>query len=157
MRLHRRFTISALLISNAATLAFAINTDNQRNPKEFDFSLAKHLQAIDTRDWKAFESTLTTNSQLVLITPNGNLTTSTSSFKEQMRAWFSDPDWTWTHELVNKHNDDHVGIAVIRVKYQDIDSSGHPISLNYLLTLVFKNEKQGWRLVHDQNTLLKNN
>lgn len=125
------------------------------NTPSFDESLAAHLSAIAKRDSAAFESTLTTGTTLTFIAPNGTVTLTTAQFKAVMRDWFSDKDWSWELTPISRNASEHTGVAVFSVAYADKDASGKPYSLRYVLTLVFAKEAAGWKLVHDQNTLIK--
>jgi ketosteroid isomerase-like protein len=120
----------------------------------FESALKTHLTAIEKRDWLAFEATLTNSKTLTFIAPSGKLSTATADFKRQMQAWFADKDWSWQLTLMSQESSQNMGTAIYRVIYNDLDQQGKPIVLQYLLTLVFAKEATGWKLVHDQNTLV---
>jgi SnoaL-like domain len=122
----------------------------------FETALNAHLKAIDTRDWDAFERTLTKADRLTLITPNGRYSDDTQTFKRQMKAWLADKDWNWRYEILGTSCIAETGIAVLRVGYDDLDEQGKNYNLNYLLSLTFVREQNEWRLVHDQNTMIPN-
>ena len=71
-----------------------------------------------------------------------------------MQTWFADKDWSWNLEPLSKEIITNTGIAIFRVTYNDVDQLGKPVVLKYLLTLVFVKEASGWKLMHDQNTML---
>ncbi|GAB3257800.1 hypothetical protein GCM10027296_28800 [Chitinimonas naiadis] len=122
---------------------------------DFDCTLRRHLDAIDQRDWPAFEATLTRGDTLSLILPNGRLSTDGTTFRKQMQAWLADKDWQWQYSIVHQRQGKGWGLAVLKVTYQDKDEQGQPYRLDYLLQLLFEPEAGHWRLIHDQNTLLK--
>jgi hypothetical protein len=122
----------------------------------FETTLNAHLKAIGTRDWDAFERTLTKTDRLTLIMPNGRYSDDTPTFKRQMKSWLADKDWNWRYEILGATCVAETGIAVLRVGYDDLDEKGKNYKLNYLLSLTFVREQNEWRLVHDQNTMIPN-
>ena len=124
------------------------------NTSTFEAALKTHVNAIAQRDWPAFASTLTSAKTLTFIQPSGKLSTSTEDFKKQMQAWFADKDWSWSLEPLSSEVTTNTGIAIYRVTYNDVDPQGKPVVLKYVVTLVFAKEVAGWKLVHDQNTML---
>ncbi len=109
---------------------------------------------MDRRDWAAFESTLTTAPTLSFVRPNGRFTGSTTDFREALQGWLADGDWHWSLRIVGSSTNAHTGVAVPEVDYRDKDEQGAEYRPHYLLGLVFSKEAGGWKLVHDQNTLL---
>ncbi len=124
------------------------------NTTSFEAALATHLGAIQKRDWAAFESTLTAQGTLTFVLPNGRFTKTSSDFKKASQAWLADPDWSWSYQLLSASSNAHTGVAVLKVKYVDKNEAGVEYRLHYLLSLVFSQEQGGWKLIHDQNTLL---
>ncbi|WP_269532164.1 nuclear transport factor 2 family protein [Chitinimonas sp. BJYL2] len=120
----------------------------------FPEALQEHLLAIKTRDWAAFEKTLTSGEQLTFVAPNGKTSTTTQAFKSAMKSWLADTDWSWQLEQIGLTSTANTGIAVYSVRYSDKDQHGKPYEMKYVLSLVFALEAEGWKLVHDQNTLL---
>jgi ketosteroid isomerase-like protein len=120
----------------------------------FEQALATHLAAIDAKDWPGFEKTLTSGDTLTFVAPNGKSSHKTADFKAAMRAWLADADWSWQRRVVSVSATAGTGVAVFHVDYADKDATGKPYSMRYVLSLVFALEASGWKLVHDQNTLL---
>jgi ketosteroid isomerase-like protein len=123
----------------------------------FPAAVSTHLKAIEARDPIAFETTITKDSTFTFVALNGAATTTRDAFLRQMRAWLSDSDWSWKLEPLSLSGGPHVGVAVYKVTYQDLDPQGRPYSLKYVLSLVFAKQDAEWRLVHDQNTRLPPN
>ncbi|MCX7218758.1 MAG: nuclear transport factor 2 family protein [Burkholderiales bacterium] len=124
------------------------------NTSSFDAALRTHLAAIENRDWVAFESTLTEADTLTFILPNGRLSKSSAEFKKSTQAWLADRDWSWSYQILSTTSNASAGVAVLDVKYADLDEAGVEYKMHYLLSLVFNKERGGWRLMHDQNKLL---
>jgi ketosteroid isomerase-like protein len=140
----------ALIASLAWQMPAAANTAT------FDTALNTHLVAIEKRDWAAFESTLTESDTLTFILPNGRFSKSSTDFKKSTQAWLADRDWSWSYQILSKTSNGSTGVAVLDVKYADKDEAGVEYKIHYLLSLVFNKERGGWRLIHDQNTLVSN-
>ncbi len=121
-------------------------------PLTFAQTLAKHLAAIDARDWPAFAATLTHQDRLTLILPSGRYSEDLADYKKQMKAWLADPAWSWKTTLLHTRQGKDWGLALLKVHYQEKDEQGKIHSLDYLLNLVFQQEDGEWRLIHDQNT-----
>ncbi|MCU7374093.1 nuclear transport factor 2 family protein [Paucibacter sp. O1-1] len=139
----------------AAGLLLALPGWAPAGPATFEAALSEHLSAIDRRDWAAFEATLTTAPTLSFVRPNGRLTVSSADFRKALRAWLADGDWHWSYRIVSSSANAHTGVAVLEVDYRDKDARGAEYRLRYLLSLVFSKEADGWKLVHDQNTLIE--
>jgi ketosteroid isomerase-like protein len=140
----------ALIASLAWQMSAAANTTT------FDAALNTHLAAIEKRDWAAYESTLTESDTLTFILPNGRISKSSAEFKKSTQAWLADRDWSWSYRILSKTSNASTGVAVLEVKYADKNEAGVEYSLHYLLSLVFSKEHGGWKLIHDQNTLVPN-
>ncbi|MEJ6004722.1 nuclear transport factor 2 family protein [Paucibacter sp. AS339] len=120
----------------------------------FDAALKTHLQAIEKRDWTGFESTLTESDTLTFVLANGKLFKTRPDFKKATQDWLADSDWSWSYQVVSASSNANTGVAVLDVQYTDKNAAGIEYKLHYLLSLVFSKERGGWRLVHDQNTLV---
>lgn len=121
---------------------------------DFDCAVKVHLAAIDARDWPAYEATLTRDHTLSLVLPNGRFSSEGTTFRKQMQAWLADPDWRWQHTQVHRQQGKDWGMVLVKVGYEDKDEQGKPYRLDYLLQLLFARQADGWKLVHDQNTML---
>ncbi len=148
MMVKRSFWVHAALWFLAAQVPAWADTSS------FDAALNTHLQAIQTRDWPRFASTLTASDTLTLVLPHGRFSKTQADFRKSTQAWLADPDWSWSYQVLSAHSHAHTGVAVLDVHYTDKDAAGVEYKLHYLLSLVFSQEAGGWRLVHDQNTRL---
>lgn len=120
-------------------------------PSLFKPTLEKHLTAIKSRNLEELLSTV--SDSVTLILPDGERLDSKSSFSELHRSWFADPDWTIEMVPLKIIEARDLGCALVKYNYSELNSLGMEVSTRHTyLQLVFKNEKQGWKLVHDQNT-----
>ncbi len=87
---------------------------------------------------------------LVLITAEGRLVRETREFLEMHRAWFASPGWTLDVTPEEVYETADVGVAVLRLLYQEPG-----VSSASLLTLVFRRIGDKWLMVQDQNTPIK--
>ena len=121
----------------------------------FQIMLKTHLAALQGRDLPTFLSTLTAGPDLSLISPNGTLIATRADVVRFMEGWFADPDWRMEYEVLRVVETAAMGFAILLVDYTDLDSTGQPYALRYYLQLIFALEDGQWRLVHDQNTIIK--
>ncbi|MCV2350542.1 YybH family protein [Paucibacter sp. Y2R2-4] len=120
----------------------------------FDLALKTHLLAIEKRDWAGFDATLTDSDTLSFVLASGKFSKTKADFRKATQAWLTDPDWSWSYQVLSKSSNANTGVAVLDVQYSDKNAAGLEYRLHYLLSLVFSKEQGGWRLVHDQNTLV---
>jgi hypothetical protein len=45
-----------------------------------------------------------------------------------------------------------MGYILLKYRYTEKDSVGNGTSNDNYLVLIFRNSKEGWKLIHDQNT-----
>lgn len=140
-----------------ATLALLLSSEASADLSTFQAALTTHLASIERRDAASFESTLTAGPNLTFVALDGSVTTDKGIFVKKIRNWLADSDWTWRLEAISVNSGSHVGTAVYRVTYQDLDAQRKPYSLAYVLSLVFAKQDEEWRLVHDQNTRIEPN
>ncbi len=116
----------------------------------FRETLARHLQAIQDRNLPALADTVAPE-ELVLIMADGKLARSTREFLEAHRGWFAMPDWTLDYEEIHVLEGVDVAVAVLKLDYREPPATRS----RSLLTLVFEKQRDGWRMVQDQNTPIK--
>ena len=113
----------------------------------FRATLARHLQAIRTRNLEELAATVAQEG-LVLIMADGKLVRSTQEFLEAHRAWFASGDWTLGAEEVEVFESRDLAVAVLRLDYREPPA----VRSESLLTLVFQRRGGNWLMVQDQNT-----
>lgn len=118
----------------------------------FDCTLKRHLDAIQARDFDAFESTLTRSPRLSFILPNGKYFEDAGAYREMLKAWFDEAGWTFNYRTVAIEQTADMGHALLLVSYDEADRDGKPYHADHYLSLLFKREGDGWFLIHDQNT-----
>lgn len=119
---------------------------------KFNITLQKHLDAIQNRDFKSFEKTITGDSVITLILPNGKLMKSRAEYIEFMKEWFNETTWKMNYKIISKECSAGMGYALLLVNYDDISDDKKPYHIDYYLLLIFKEVNEEWYLVHDQNT-----
>jgi uncharacterized protein (TIGR02246 family) len=118
---------------------------------EFAEAVQHHLAAVTERDLDGYLATVHPDASLIM--PNGRLIEDRDAVATFHRDWFDDPDWSWMLSPVRTTTAGDTGVALVAVEYHDVDGSGHPYVLTYLLSLTFAQADGGWLLLHDQNTL----
>lgn len=113
--------------------------------------LDAHVKAVQTRDLGALEKTITSGEQLELIFPNGKRTTTKAEYLAFHKEWFSTSNWTWKLEPLSVVMSDGMAIVTARTHYEEVEDGKTSGGDNWL-SLAFRKESGGWRLVHDQNT-----
>ena len=118
-------------------------------------TLDRHLAAINARDLDALLSTVTGGEALTTILPDGSVLATREEYRRLHVDWFEDPDWRMVFEVQDVRVLGDTGIARVRYDAQARDASGAYASRRKaILTLLFAREPGGWRLVHDQNTVI---
>src|SRR4051812_43147839 len=139
-----------------AIVAFAILTLTSCNREgtmkaDFDKALQRHLDAISSRDIRAFKSNLTRGEKLYTIVQNGHAFTTPSELIEIHEQWFKDPNWIWEGSVVHKVVGEDMAMALVKYQYR-AKADDEPFST--WLLYVFQLQDGEWRIVHDQNTAL---
>ncbi len=119
---------------------------------DFNCTLSKHLDAIQARDFKAFESTITPTKKISFILPNGKFFDDSENFRKMLKDWFAQDGWTFNYKIIAKEHSDTLGYALLLVSYDEKERAGKPYHIDHYLNLIFKKIDGHWYLIHDQNT-----
>ncbi|TQV89343.1 YybH family protein [Aliikangiella coralliicola] len=122
---------------------------------DFKCTYNKHIDAIKSKDFKAFESTIIKDGQLPFILPNGKYFDDPVAYRKMLKEWFAEDGWTFSPEVIKTEETKEMGTVLLKVDYNEKDRGGKPYHLEHFLFLVFKKEAGGWFLVHDQNTKIE--
>lgn len=134
----------------AATMAHASSITD----KDLALVLDAHVKAVQARDLAALEKTITTGETLDLILPNGHRMTTRAQFVDMHREWFTETNWTWSLETVAVAEAKDMAVVTARTRYEERDGDKSVVAEGWL-SLTFRREAAGWRLVHDQNTPIR--
>jgi Domain of unknown function (DUF4440) len=140
-------TFAIVLIAAPAALA----SPDFSSDGDLTLALLVHVRAVQTRDLAALERTITESEELDLILPNGKRTTTRKAYVDFHREWFKETNWTWTLQPVATIRAADMAIITARTHYEE-KNGAETTSSETWLSLTFRREKDGWRLVHDQNT-----
>lgn len=129
---------------------------NVRNDADsFRKTLDIHLNAIRTGNLEKLSPTVADN--VCMISPQGDKIDSREKFMDFHKQWFGLKNWEWNGNILNTEYSGSLGYALIQYKFVLKDSIGN---IKYkdsdYLVLIFKNSKNGWKLIHDQNTRIQN-
>lgn len=117
----------------------------------FTETLSRHLDALSQRDLDIYMSTIHPDT-ITLIMPNGHIIHGYEAFQQFHGDWFSDPDWSIQHKLLNTHETSDMATALLSIQYDDLDQGGKPYQMTYYLNLIFQRTHNQWLLIFDQNT-----
>ena len=121
--------------------------------KTFNEMLDIHLNAIRNADYEKFAPTV--SDSLIHISPTGEINQSKLQFLKLHQDWFKRSNWQWEGSVLEKHNDDSFGYALINYSYLEKNADGSTLfKIRCYLTLIFKKTAKGWQLVYDQNTII---
>lgn len=143
-----RWLVAVVLLCGLATPASASGVC------DFDCTVSRHLDAIQQRDFAAFESTLAPKGTIDFILPSGKHSDDPAAFRSMLQEWFETPGWTFDYDVVRRHAGMDLGSVLLRVRYREADRGGQPYALDHFLLLIFKKAGDRWMLVHDQNTAI---
>jgi len=116
----------------------------------FRSTLIKHLDAITQKNLADIAATVADS--ITLIFPNGEVLKSKQRFVDFHREWFKE-NWKMATETISVSESPTLANALIKYHYREWDANQKLKSESdtYLL-LIFRKEKDGWKLFHDQNT-----
>jgi uncharacterized protein (TIGR02246 family) len=126
--------------------------DGDEGQQMMDFTAAvdEHLAAVAGRDLAGYLATV--HDDVCLVQLDGRTVTGREAVGEFHREWFADPDWSWRLTPLHRATAGETGTALFAVDYHDLDRTGAPYTMRYLLGLTFARLDAGWLLLHDQNT-----
>src|SRR5688572_29332655 len=91
-----------------------------------------------------------------MIGPDGQKFDTKKVFMEFHKNWFAKSNWEWEGNILATERSDSLGYALIQYQFVQKDTSGNMLFQDHeYLVLIFKNSADGWQLVHDQNTGIK--
>jgi ketosteroid isomerase-like protein len=149
----RRTCLFILLFFSGSPLLTGCNDSTETRPhrNSFQQTLTDHLQAIASKDLNKLEPTV--GDSVVMISPDGERMDSKEVFIAFHERWFQQKYWLWEYDLIRTYAADSLGYAVLQYSYTQRDSIGVVQYQNQnFLVLIFKNTREGWQLIHDQNT-----
>jgi ketosteroid isomerase-like protein len=121
----------------------------------FRETLEKHLAAVQGRDLKALEETLTRGDKLILIFNGGEKLNTRQQFIDFHKTWFSENNWQWKPEVLQVIETPGLAHVLLKYTYSWTDKENKPKQSESFLALTFAKEKDGWGLVFDQNTKIQ--
>lgn len=117
---------------------------------QFTEAVDRHLATVTGRDLAGYGATIHPDVSLIML--DGRLVAGRDAVLDLHRAWFGDPDWSWTPAPLRSTVIGDAGVAVFAVTYHDLGPDGRPYEMSYLLSLTFVRVDGAWLLLHDQNT-----
>jgi ketosteroid isomerase-like protein len=117
----------------------------------FRETLERHLRAIRNRDMAALESTVSADNILV-VTSDGRLVSSTREFLQMHRDWFQSTTWSLDVSQVSLQESADLGVAVFKLRYIDQPAGQPKVDEQSYLTLAFARRDERWEMILDQNT-----
>lgn len=118
-------------------------------------TLGRHLEAINARDLDTLLATVSDRGDLVTVLPNGQVLETRDAYRRLHADWFADRGWRLDFQVEDVRIVGDAGIARVRYRSLELDDAGGEHAKGEtLLVLVFAREAGGWRLVHDQNTVV---
>ncbi|MBB1268830.1 nuclear transport factor 2 family protein [Shewanella sp. SR44-3] len=145
----------SIRIAQQAVIAASLLLSTNAYSCDFDCTLNKHLTAIKARDFTAFESTISQQSRLTFILPNGAFFGDASEYRAMLKEWFATSGWHFNYKIISVEKSAEMANALLLVSYDEDDRDGKPYHIDHYLSLLFKKQGDGWYLVHDQNTKIE--
>jgi len=129
---------------------------NQQDSIEFNTSLEKHLNSVSNKDMETLKTTLLEpNELMILILPNGSLTTTSKEFLAIHEDWFKDTTWTIDFVITYSNNSNNFGIALVESIYKEPDRNGKPYFNKMLITYVMKKVNNKWFAIKDHASTIE--
>ena len=115
--------------------------------------LPTHLKAITHKDLDGIKATVADS--VLLIFPDGTALKSKTKFVEMHRNWFKDSLWKMSVKVLNTKETETLAYANVKYGYTTSKPDGSVASVSHtFLLLIFEKQKDGWKLIHDQNTTI---
>lgn len=146
--------VKIICMVSLTTFLFVNCQKNNTSKDKLNNTVEKHFKALQNRDLELLLETVN-KEKITLILPNGQYSNSYDSYKEINKNWFSEKEWSIDYEIVNQDVINNTGIILAKIIYSDKDELGNSFSFSYYLTLIFENKPEGWKLIFDQNTIIK--
>lgn len=121
-------------------------------PASFRETVARHIEAIQTRKMETLLDTITAGEKLCLILPGGQRLATRREYLDFHADWFSETNWSMQFEPLDYVESPAMGVAVFRTRYRERAPNGSIRRADGILSLGFARENGTWRLVFDQNT-----
>src|SRR4051812_26975672 len=109
---------------------------------DFAQAVDAHLATVTARDLPGYLATV--HDDVSLIMPTGRLVEGREAVGEFHREWFDDPDWSWSLTPLRATEAGGTGVALYAVAYDDVDGTGEPYTMRYLLSLTFTRSDGRW-------------
>ena len=143
-----------LLIFRLLVLLFTFsNKAISQQQQSFLTVLNEHLNAISSRNLPVISATVADS--VTLIFPDGEVLKSKRKFLEMHQDWFKDSLWKMTTHVLNTMESKSLAYASVKYRYARLKPDGTESAVSVsdtYLVLIFKKEKNDWKLIHDQNT-----
>lgn len=143
--------IAGILIPLMFIISCQTNIDMMKN---LDTTIENHFIAIQNRDIDNLLKTVN-KENVTLILPNGKYSKSLAEYKKINTDWFNDKNWNIKYEIVDKIIKSESATVLTKITYTDKEENGEIYSFQYYLTLMFELQNNEWKLVFDQNTIIK--
>lgn len=118
---------------------------------DFRATLEKHLGAVAAKNIDIIAATVADS--VTLIFPGGEVLQSKQKFVDFHKEWFKDTAWKMTTEILKTTEGGTLSYGLVKYQYTNLNSDGTVKSQsNAYLLLIFEKQKDGWKLIHDQNT-----
>jgi ketosteroid isomerase-like protein len=126
----------------------------KKDGDDFKAVLSKHLNAVSDRNLTDLAATVADS--VTLIFPDGEVLKSKQRFVEFHKEWFKDVRWYMTTEVLSATESKTLSYSLIKYHFTKFNEDGTMKSQSdtYLL-LIFRKQKNGWKLIHDQNTRIE--
>jgi ketosteroid isomerase-like protein len=129
---------------------FGITAFGQKKT-DFRATLEKHLGAVAAKNIDVIAATVADS--VTLIFPDGEVLQSKQKFIDFHKDWFKDTAWKMTTEILKATEGGALSYGLIKYQYTKLNGDGSiKTQSNAYLMLIFEKQKDGWKLIHDQNT-----
>ena len=126
------------------------NSSTRQDSIEFYSALTEHLNSVINKDFETLKTTLPEpNEPMILILPNGSLTTTAKEFLDIHKDWFQDSTWTIDFKIIKTNNTSNFGIALVESTYREPERFGKPYFNKMLITYAMKKNKDKWLVIND--------
>ena len=117
--------------------------------EDFRSVLQTYLRAIAKRNVDVYMSTLSRHEPVILL-DDGLQLHGRIEIRRAQEQWFADPSWRYRAALLWTYESTRDALAVLSVRYDDLDERGISRTRIYQHTIAFALETRAWKIVFER-------
>lgn len=126
-----------------------VKISNQQNEQEFVTALRKHLDAVEQKDLKTLQTTMSPNGKMELIQPSMEIIKGVDGFMKFHEDFFNHPNWSIKFTIISKNVGERIGVATTETMYREPERNGKPYFNRMTVTYTLEKIDGKWYIIKD--------